>query len=39
MHVVERLIGSIQSEGIDHVMVLGEAHLRWMMSRDASYDN
>jgi transposase InsO family protein len=36
---VERLIGSIRRECIDHVMVLGEAHLRRIMSLYASYYN
>ena len=36
---VERLIGSIRRECIDHVMVLGEAHLRRIMSIYASYYN
>jgi len=34
---VERLIGSIRRECIDHVIILGEAHLRRIMSRYASY--
>jgi transposase InsO family protein len=29
---VERLIGSIQRECVDHVIILGEAHLRRIMS-------
>ena len=33
----ERLIGSIRHECIDHVIILGEAHLRRIMSRYASY--
>src|SRR4029077_9662869 len=36
---VERLIGSIRRECIDHVMVLGEGHLRRIMSLYASYYN
>jgi transposase InsO family protein len=36
---VERLIGSIRRECIDHVIILGEAHLRRIMSRYASYYN
>jgi transposase InsO family protein len=36
---VERLIGSIRRECIDHVMVLGEAHLRRIMSMYAGYYN
>jgi transposase InsO family protein len=34
---VERLIGSIRRECIDHVIILGEAHLRRIMSRYARY--
>jgi hypothetical protein len=34
---VERLIGSIRRECIDHVIILGEAHLRRIMSLYASY--
>ncbi len=36
---VERLIGSIRRECLDHVIVLGEAHLRRIVSRYASYYN
>src|SRR5215813_4878491 len=36
---VERLIGSIRRECIDHVIILGEAHLRRIMSRYANYYN
>ena len=36
---VERLIGSIRRECIDHVMVFGEVHLRRIMSLYASYYN
>jgi transposase InsO family protein len=36
---VERLIGSVRRECIDHVIILGEAHLRRIMSRYASYYN
>jgi hypothetical protein len=36
---VERLIGSIRHEFIDDVIILGEAHLRRIMSRYASYYN
>jgi transposase InsO family protein len=34
---VERLINSIRREYIDHVIILGEAHLRRIMSRYTSY--
>ena len=36
---VERLIGSARRECIDHVIVLGESHLRRIMSRYAGYYN
>ena len=36
---VERLIGSIRRECLDHVIVLGEAHLRWILRTYASYYN
>ena len=36
---VERLIGSARRECIDHVIVLGESHLRRIMSRYAAYYN
>jgi transposase InsO family protein len=36
---VERLIGSARRECIDQVIVLGETHLRWLMSMYASYYN
>jgi transposase InsO family protein len=36
---VERLIGSVRRECIDHVITFGEAHLRRIMSRYASYYN
>jgi transposase InsO family protein len=36
---VERLIGSIRRECLDHVMVLGEGHLRRIMSMYAGYYN
>jgi transposase InsO family protein len=36
---VERLIGSIRRECIDHAIVLGEAHLRRIMSGYARYYN
>ena len=36
---VERLIGSIRRECIDHVIILGEAHLRRIMSLYANYYN
>jgi len=36
---VERLIGSVRRECLDHVIVFGEAHLHWIMSVYASYYN
>jgi transposase InsO family protein len=36
---VERLIGSIRRECIDHVIVIGEAHLRRVLKAYASYYN
>jgi len=36
---VERLIGSIRSECLDHVMVFGEAHLRRTLKTYAGYYN
>jgi len=36
---VERLIGSVRRECIDHVIVLGETHLRRTVSMYASYYN
>jgi transposase InsO family protein len=35
----ERLIGSIRRECVDHVVVLGEAHLRWILTRYSAYYN
>jgi transposase InsO family protein len=36
---VERLIGSIRSEALDHRVVFGEAHLRYVLKAYASYYN
>jgi Integrase core domain len=36
---VERLIGSIRRECLDHVVVFGEAHLRRILTEYASYYN
>jgi hypothetical protein len=36
---IERLIGSIRRECLDHVVVLGEAHLRRILSAYADYYN
>jgi hypothetical protein len=36
---VERLIGSVRRECLDHVIVFGEAHLRRIVSLYASYYN
>src|SRR5947199_116919 len=35
----ERLIGSIRRECVDHLVVLGEAHLRWILTKYAIYYN
>jgi hypothetical protein len=37
--LVERLIGSIRRECLDHVIVLGEAHLRRILKSHARYYN
>jgi hypothetical protein len=34
---VERLIGSIRRESLDHLIVVGEAHLRRVLKNYASY--
>jgi transposase InsO family protein len=36
---VERLIGSIRRECVDHIIVLGEAHLRRILKSYARYYN
>jgi transposase InsO family protein len=36
---VERLIGSIRRECLDHLIVLGEAHLRSVLKKYAAYYN
>jgi transposase InsO family protein len=36
---VERLIGSIRRECLDHVIVFGEAHLRRILKSYADYHN
>ena len=36
---VERLIGSIRRESLDHLIVFGEAHLRGVLNGYASYYN
>jgi transposase InsO family protein len=33
----ERLVGSVRRECLDHVIVLGEQHLRWILTRYFSY--
>jgi transposase InsO family protein len=35
----ERLIGSIRREWVDHIIVLGEAHLRRILKSYATYHN
>jgi hypothetical protein len=39
MAFAERLIGSIRPECLDHVIVLGEAHLRRILKNYAAYYN
>jgi hypothetical protein len=33
----ERLIGSIRRECLDHIIVLGEEHLRWILKNYTDY--
>jgi transposase InsO family protein len=35
----ERLLGSIRRECLDHIVVFGEAHLRWILAAYAGYYN
>jgi transposase InsO family protein len=35
----ERMIGSIRHECLDHMIVLGDAHLRWILQSYARYYN
>ena len=35
----ERLIGSIRRECVDHIVILGEAHLRRILTKYAAYYN
>jgi transposase InsO family protein len=35
----ERLIGSIRRECLDHIVVLGETHLRWVLGAYTAYYN
>ena len=37
--IAERLIGSIRRECVDHMIVLGEAHLRMILTKYAAYYN
>ena len=39
MAFAERLIGSIRRECVDHMIVLGEAHLRRILTKYAAYYN
>jgi transposase InsO family protein len=36
---IERLIGSVRRECLDHVVILGEAHLRRILAAYATYYN
>ena len=36
---VERVIGSIRRECLDHFMIVSEAHLRWLLHRYVAYYN
>ena len=36
---VERLIGTLRRECLDHVLIIGEAHLRHTLTLFASYSN
>ena len=36
---IERVIGTIRRECLDQVVVLGKAHLRWMLKTYAAYYN
>jgi hypothetical protein len=35
----ERLIGSVRRECLDHIVIFGEAHLRWILADYAGYYN
>jgi len=37
--VAERLIGSIRRECVDHMIILGETHLRWISRSYARFSN
>jgi hypothetical protein len=37
--IAERLIGSLRRECLDHLIVIGESHLRWALSEYATYYN
>jgi hypothetical protein len=37
--VAERLMGSIRRECVDHMIILGEMHLRWILRAYARYYN
>lgn len=36
-HFVERLIGSIRRDCLDHMIVLNESHLSWILSSYSTY--
>jgi hypothetical protein len=37
--ILERLIGTLRRECLDHVLIFGEAHLRQSLTLDTSYYN
>ena len=37
--VCERFLGSVRRECLDHLLVLGEAHLRWILQEYVRYFN
>jgi hypothetical protein len=37
--IAERLIGTLRREGLDHMVIFGEAHLRRILSAHAVYYN
>ena len=37
--IAERLTGTLRRDCLDHMLILGEAHLRWVLSSYATYYN